>query len=151
MEIVGAIFQDETSLNPALDALQDAGFDTFMVFGPDDFSGEPGIENDEEGTITPRKHTAAGTVSGISVNPPPEVPDAPSTETIEDELMAVGLLQSDARSFIAALQQDHLLLLVQTASGDTGSVTEIIEDHDAQSLQHIQPGDAFPEELWLAA
>lgn len=151
MEIVGAIFSDEGSLTRALNALRGAGFETYMVFGPDDFSGEPDMENGDEGTSSAPQHTAAGTVSGISVNPPSDIPGEPSTETIQDELMAVGLSQADARSFTGALQQDHLLLLVQTSSGRTESVTEILQAHDAQSLQRMQPGDAFPEDLWRAA
>ena len=146
MEIVGAIFQDEETLTPVLEALQEAGFNTFMVFGSDDFTGELGAGDDAESTT--QQHTAAGAVSGISVNPPADIPDEPSTETIEDELMAVGLPRTDAEMFVSALQQNRLLLLVQTWTGRTETVEELLQTHDAQMLRRIHPDDAFPEDLW---
>lgn len=148
MEIVGSIFRDEESLTPALDALRDAGFETYMVFGPEDFTGEPSIENDGEADSATAKHTAAGTVSGMSVNPPAQIPDEPSTETIEDELMAVGLPRDDARQFVSELEQDRLLLLVQTGSGRATAVENIFRSNEGHFVRRIQPTDAFPEELW---
>lgn len=146
MDIVGAIYTDEETLTTALDALEEAGFTTYMVFGRDDFSGEPGMDNAAESST--RRHTAAGTIGGISVNPPAEIPDEPSTETVEDELMAVGLSQSDARSFISAMQQDRLLLLVPTWSGRTADLEQLLRAHEGHELRSIHPQDAFPEELW---
>lgn len=151
MEIVGSIFHDEESLTPALNGLRDAGFETYMVFGPENFTGEPGIDEDGDAEPTARKHTAAGTVSGISVNPPPRIPDEPSTKTVEDELMAVGLPHEDAQHFVGELEEDRLLLLVQTWSGRTTEVENIVRSHDGQLVRRIQPTDAFPEELWRNA
>lgn len=146
MEIVAAIFTDEETLTTALDALEEAGFTTHMVFGRDDFSGESGMDNAAESST--RRHTAAGTISGISVNPPAEIPDEPSTETVEDELMAVGLSRSDARSFLPAMEQDRLLLLVPTWTGRTADLEQLLQSHDGHELRSIHPEDAFPEELW---
>ncbi len=146
MEIVAAIFSDEETLAPALKALEEAGFDTHMVFGPDDFSGVPGLE--DEGDSPTQQHTAAGTISGISVNPPADIPEQPSTETIQDELMAVGLSQSDAQNFVGALQQDRLLLLVQTWTGRTADAEEILQNYGGENLRRIHPTDAFPEDIW---
>lgn len=146
MEIVGAIFSDETTLNLTLEALQEAGFQTYMVFGADDFSGEPGI--DDEGDSPTQQHTAAGTFSGITHTPPAGIPDDPSTETIEDELMAIGLSHADAQSFVDALHNNSLLLLVQTWTGQTEDAEQILQSHEGKSLRRIHPTDAFPEELW---
>lgn len=146
MDIVGAIFTDEETLTPALDALEEAGFSTYMVFGPDDFSGERDIE--DIGDLPTQQHTAAGTFSGITHTPPADIPEEPSTETIRDELMAVGLSQSDAESFLTAMQQDRLLLLVPTWTGRTDEVEQLLRAHQGHDLRRIHPEDAFPEELW---
>lgn len=146
MEIVGAIFTGEETLTPALDALEEAGFNTYMVFGRDDFSGEPGMDIAADSST--RKHTAAGTVGGISVTPPAEIPDKPSTETVEDELMAVGLSRSDARSFLSAMEQDRLLLLVPSWTGRTADLEQLLRSHDGHELRSIHPEDAVPEEFW---
>ena len=146
MDIVGAIFTDEETLTPALDALEDAGFSTYMVFGRDDFSGEPGIE--DEGDSSTQQHTAAGTFSGITHTPPAEIPEDPSTETIKDELMTVGLTRSDANSFVSAMQQDRLLLLVPAWTGRTDDLEQLLRTHEGHELRRIHPEDAFPEELW---
>lgn len=148
MEIIGAIFNDEDDLTPALEALRDAGFETYKLFGADDFSGDPDIEGSVETDSTGQQHTAAGTVSGISVNPPADIPEETSTETIRDELMALGLSQDDAEIFVTALQQDRLLLLVQTWTGRTDEADEILQQHDARMTRRIHPDDAFPEEIW---
>lgn len=148
MQIIGAIFNDEDDLAPALDALRDAGFETYKLFGADDFSGDPGVEDSVETDSTRQKHTAAGTVSGISVNPPADIPEETSTETIRDELMALGLSQDDAEIFVTALQQDRLLLLVQTWTGRTDEADELLQQHNARMTRRIHPGDAFPEDIW---
>lgn len=148
MKIVGGIFPDETDMNAALDALHEAGFEVHKLYGTDDFSGEPHF--DEQTHAGTRQHTAAGTISGIS-DPPAEVPEQPSTETIEDELMALGLSQPDARSFLDPLRDDRLLLLVPTETGKAGNVEQILKQHNASHIRGVQPEDAFPEDLWRPA
>ena len=148
MEIVGGILSDEETLTAALQALEEVGLKTHLVYGLDDFSGEPGANNGEEAPENTQQHTAAGTVSGISVNPPSDIPDDASTETIKDELMAVGLPATDAEMFVSGLQADQLLLLVQTWTGETQKAEEIMKAHDAKMLRRIHPDDAFPEDLW---
>lgn len=148
MQIIGAIFDDEDDLTPALEALREAGFETYKLFGADDFSGDPDVEGSVETDSTGQKHTAAGTVSGISVNPPAEVPENPSTETVRDELMAVGLSEADAEIFVTGLGQDRLLLLVQTWTGRTEDADEILQQHNARLTRSIHPDDAFPEDIW---
>jgi hypothetical protein len=62
--------------------------------------------------------------------------------------MAVGLSQSDAQNFVGALQQDRLLLLVQTWTGRTADAEEILQNYCGENLRRIHPTDAFPEDIW---
>lgn len=148
MQIIGALFDDEDELTPALEALREAGFETYKVFGADDFSGDRGVEGSVETDSAGQQHTAAGTVSGISVNPPANIPEEPSTETVRDELMAVGLSENDAEIFVTSLAQDRLLLLVQTWTGRTDEADELLQQHNARMTRRIHPDDAFPEDIW---
>ena len=148
MEIVGGILNNEENLTSALKALEEAGFREYLVYGRDDFTGELDAGKGGEEDQTTQQHTAAGTVSGIAHNPPAQIPDEPSTETIKDELMSVGLPESDAESFVSDLQDDQLLLLVQTWTGETERAEAILKAHDATMMRRIHPEDAFPEDLW---
>ncbi len=146
MEIIGAVFSDESILNPTLQALEEAGFETYMVFGADDFSGEPDMDAYTHSAT--RQHTPAGSVSGIRVDPDTEIPDDPSTETVRDELMSLGLTAAEARDFVEALHDDRLLLLVPTWTGKSDTVETIMRSHSGRGIRRIHPEDSFPEELW---
>jgi hypothetical protein len=148
MEIVGGIFRDEKSLTPALDSLADAGFKRFMIFGAEDLLDDGGLDERREEDSISRKHTAAGTISGISANPPSNLPDDRKPQSGEDDLMGVGLPEEEAEEFVRALQQDRLLLLVQTKAGRAPDAEEILRANEAQTTRRLHPQDAFPEELW---
>ena len=128
MAIIGALFAEPGQITDALNALDDEGFHDFIVFGPEELFTEPitaaWLEELEEN----EQHTAAGTVSGISVNPRPYAPDDPSATGIHADLRGMGIGEEDADRYVSGLQQSHTLLLVQTAAGRAAAARQILDE-----------------------
>lgn len=148
MKIVGGLFDSQEDMTLALEALDDADFAAFKVFGPEELFREPVAEEEVEGSVESQAHIAAGGASGISVNPNPYVPGDPSAQTVEDDLLSLGLSQAMAEVFVAGLQQENLLLLVQTKAGRADEAAQIMEAQNARAVLQHHPEDAFPEEQW---
>ena len=58
MTIVGGLFEDEPELTLALETLQDHGFDTFTVLGPEELFKEQVVDEDTEERLESPQHTA---------------------------------------------------------------------------------------------
>ena len=148
MKIVGGLFRSQQDLTLALQDLDDADFTALKVFGPEELFREPVADEEVEESLETQAHIAAGGASGISVNPRPYVPGDPSAQTVEDDLLSLGLSQAVAEVFTAGLQQENLLLLVQTKAGRADEAAQIMEAQNAREVIQHHPEDAFPEEQW---
>jgi hypothetical protein len=116
MGIVAALFAEPGDITDALDALEAEGFRDFTVFGPEELFTEPVRPDEMEEGWESGQHTAAGTISGISVNPRPYVPDDASADSIHDDLRDIGLGEADADRYVSGLHQSYTLLLVQSSA-----------------------------------
>lgn len=146
MELVGGVFQNEGDLTLALEALSEKGFTAFEVFGPDELFREGVMDEETAESLDSQQHTAMGTVSGISVNARPYIPDDPSAQTVTDDLTQLGVPEEVAGEFLAGLQQNGLLLMMRTKAGRAAEAKEILEENGARTVHRVHPEDAFPED-----
>lgn len=130
MTIVGGLFEDEPELTMALESLQDHGFNTFTVFGPEELFKEPVVDEETEERLESPQHTAAGAISGITVNPRTYRPDD-SAQTIEDDLEDFGLSEAERDFYVAGLQQNKTALLVQARADRAEEVRGLLQQEGA--------------------
>lgn len=133
MEKISALFKSRKELTSALTDLNENGFDMFTVFGPEDLFGAPEPVEEE---LESAKHMAAGTVSGISVNPRPYAGDGgrPDARPVTEELQEMGLTSKTADYLAAGLQQERLALIVGAKAGRQEEAREILRNHGAFML-----------------
>jgi hypothetical protein len=117
MPIIGTLFAEPGQITEALDALEADDFQDFTVFGPEELFTGPVLSPQMEEQAESQRHMAAGTVSGISVNPRPYAPDDPNATSAHDDLRGMGIGERDADRYVSGLHQNQTLLLVQTAAG----------------------------------
>lgn len=130
MTIVGGLFEDEPELTMTLEALQDRGFDTFTILGPEELFKEPIIDEETEDRLESPQHTAAGAIAGITVNPRTYHPDD-SAQTIEDDLEDFGLSKAERDFYVAGLQQNKTALLVQTRADRADEARQVLQQEGA--------------------
>jgi len=130
MTIVGGLFEDEPQLTMALEALQEHGFDTFTVLGPEELFKEPVVDDNTGERLERPQHTAAGAIAGITVNPLTYRPDD-SAQTIEDDLEDFGLSEAERDFYVAGLQQNKTALLVQARADRAGEAQEVLQQEGA--------------------
>lgn len=147
MQLVGGLFKDKQDLSLALEDLNDKGFVAFNVFGPSELFRSRGMDEEVEESVESPKHTAAGTIDGISVTPRPLAPDDPSARQITDDLHQMGVPEQEADEFVAGLHQDLLLLLVQTKAERGEEAREIMEERQATIAYQMQPAHMAGEEM----
>jgi hypothetical protein len=131
MEIVGGIFADKQDLVLALHDLDEQGFVAFNVFGPSELFRAPDTDEEIEESIESPRHTAMGTVDGISVSPRPYIPDDPSAQPVTDDLTQLGVPEKLAETFVAGLQQDKLLLLLKSKESKADEAVSVMEERGA--------------------
>lgn len=131
MSIIGGLFDDEPQLTMALEALQDHGFNTFTVFGPDELFKEPATDEDVEERLESQRHTAAGAIGGISVNPRTYRPDDASARPVEEDLADFGLGEPEQDFYVSGLQQNKLALLVHTKADRAEEAREVLQREGA--------------------
>jgi hypothetical protein len=131
MTIVGGLFEDEPELTMALETLQDHGFDTFTVLGPEELFKEQVVDEDTEERLESPQHTAAGVISGITVNPRTYHPDDASAQSIEDDLEDFGLSKAERDFYVAGLQQNKTALLVKTRADRADEAREVLQQEGA--------------------
>lgn len=147
MQLVGGLFKDKQDLSLALEDLNEKGFVAFNVFGPSELFRSPGVDEEvEESTETP-KHTAGGTIDGISVTPRPLAPDDPSARQVSEDLHQMGVPDEKVDEFVAGLHQDLLLLLVQTKAERGEEAREVMEKGQATVAYQMQPAHMAGEEM----
>ena len=128
MSIVGGLFQGETDLLVALETLQEHGFDTMTVYGPDELFREPDANERWSELQQGQQHTAGGTISGITVNPRPLGIENPSARTVTDDLVSIGVSEENADAFVDGLDEGQRLLLVVTKTGRADEVKQLIRE-----------------------
>ncbi|MCI0649495.1 MAG: hypothetical protein L0346_32025 [Chloroflexi bacterium] len=131
MRVIGGLFSNEYDLLMAIEGLQERGFDTMTVFGPDELFREPGSNQEWQRILESHKHTAGGTISGIKVNPRPLGVDDPSARTMTDDLIGMGVSEEEASSFVNGLDQGHRLLLVHTKAGRAEEAQQVLQEQGA--------------------
>ncbi len=146
MRIVGGLFEADEEVTVALQALRDAGFVAFNVFGPVELyrSLEPEVEIEE--VLESQQHTAGGAVEGITFHRRPLTTEDPSAQTVADDLQALGIPDGEAELFVAGLRLDQYLLLLQTKAGRAEEAEAIMEDEGAVAVRSMLPADASPEQ-----
>lgn len=147
MQLVGGLFKDKQDLSLALEDLNDKGFVAFNVFGPSELFRSPGVDEEIEESAETPKHTAGGTIDGISVTPRPLAPDDPSAQEVVADLHEMGVPEQEAEEFVAGLHQDLLLLLVQTKAGRGEEAREVMEQRQATLVHEMQPAHMAGEEM----
>lgn len=147
MQLVGGLFKDKQDLSLALADLDEKGFRAFNVFGPGDLFRSPGADDEIEESVETPKHTAQGTIGGISVNPRPVAPDDPTAQPVFDDLQKMGIREEEASEFVAGLHQDLLLLLVQTKAERGDEAREVMEARQATLTHQMEPADMTGEEM----
>lgn len=147
MQLVGGLFKDKQDLALALEDLNDKGFVAFNVFGPSELFRSPGTEEEVEESVETPKHTAPGTIGGISVNPRPTTTDDPSAQQVLEDLEKIGVPEKEADEFVAGLHQDLLLLLVQTKAERGEEARTVMEGREATLVHQMQPADMAGEEM----
>lgn len=131
MTIIGGLFEDGPELTMALETLQERGFDTFTVFGPEELFKEPLIDDETEERLESPQHTAAGAISGITVTPRTYHPGDASAQTVEDDLEDLGLSPAERDFYVAGLQQNRVALLVQTRGDRAAEARELLRQEGA--------------------
>lgn len=147
MQLVGGLFKDKQDLSLALEELNEKGFRAFNVFGPSELFRSPGTEDEVEESLETPKHTADGTIAGISVSPRPLTPEDPSAQPVAEDLEKMGIPEKEADEFVAGLHQDLLLLLVQTKGARGDEARQVMERHQATLTHQMEPADMAGEEM----
>jgi hypothetical protein len=147
VQLVGGLFEDKQDLTLALADLNEKGFRAFNVFGPGELFRSPGADDNTEESVETAKHTAQGTIGGISISPRPIATDDPSAQPVLDDLQEMGVPKREASQFVAGLHQDLLLLLVQTKAQRGEEALEVMEARQAKLTHQMEPTDMRGEEL----
>lgn len=147
MQLIGGLFKDKQDLSLALADLDEEGFRAFNVFGPSELFRSPGAEDEVEESVETPKHTAQGTIGGISVSPRPIATEDPSAQPVVADLREIGVPEKEADEFVAGLHQDLLLLLVQTKAERGDRAREIMEERQATLAYQMEPADMTGEEI----
>lgn len=134
MKNIGALFKSREELTDALVDLDDKGFNMFTVFGPEDLFSAPRAAETVKEEMESAAHTAAGTVSGISVNPRPYTGNNRDAQPVTEKIRKMGLSTKAADYLAAGLQQDRLALIVGTKVGRKEEARDILRNHGAFML-----------------
>jgi hypothetical protein len=139
MAIAGGLFADSQDIIPVLEALEKQGFRTFDLIGPEELFTELGEIGAAMGDqLEQQRHTAAGTISGITINPQSYSVEDPTARPVREELTDLGLGVEEADFYVTGLEQYRQLLLVRTSAGRLDDARRIMGEHGAVLFEKSQ-------------
>lgn len=131
MEMIGALFEKKQDLSNAMRILEEKGFREFTLYGPEALFATPDKAGPAEDYLEQQMHRAMGSVSGITINRRPVGMSGPHADSIVDEMRDMGISQEDADRYVAGLQQNRTLLLLDVRDKRAEEAKQVMREQGA--------------------
>ncbi len=127
MNITGGIFAEWQDLTNTLRSLEEAGFSDYSVYGPEELFTETETSADQSERLDSPQHTAAGTISGVTVNPASGDEATRGAKPLDEAFSDLGFGPSDVARLVAGLQQNQTALLVSAPADRVGQARQLLQ------------------------